>query len=226
MNEVRLSRTLRSAGIALFAALLATGCAKRDSIIVGSVPDDYRTNHPITISEQEEAIDIPVAASSHRLSANQKAALDGFFANYDVQAGAPISILVPSGGANELAASEVARDMARHLSQGGIPGHRITTYAYSTGSSTASAPIRVTYTALRAQAGPCGRWNADLLNNAENKHYTNFGCASQNNLAAQIANPADLLGPRKPSPIDAENRGVAISDYKEKIDLFEPNINY
>lgn len=226
MNEVRLSRKFRAIGLALFAAALATGCANRDSIVVGSVPDDYRTNHPITISEREEVVDIPVAASSHQLSVEQKTALDGFFARYDAHAGAPVSILVPSGGANDLAASEVARDMARHLARNGIPRHRIATYAYSTGSRDASAPIRVKYTALRAKAGPCGRWDADILNNADNKHYTNFGCASQNNLAAQIANPADLLGPRKPSEIDPENRGVAIRDYKDKVDLFQPNLAY
>ena len=49
---------------------------------------------------------------------------------------------------------------------------------------------------------------------SENKHYANFGCSYQNNLAAQIANPADLLGPRKQTPIDAENRGVVIDDYQ------------
>ena len=41
-------------------ALLAAGCAKRDSITVGAVPDDYRTNHPIIIAEKEETLDLPV----------------------------------------------------------------------------------------------------------------------------------------------------------------------
>ena len=52
---------------------------------------------------------------------------------------------------------------------------------------------------MRAQTDKCGRWPEDLLHDAENKHYADFGCSYQNNLAAQIANPADLLGPRKPS---------------------------
>lgn len=226
MLRVCLSRTVRTGGALLVLAMLSTGCAKRDSIIVGSVPDDYRTNHPITISEKEEVIDIPVAASSHRLSRQQQNALDGFFADYDVHSGAPISILVPSGGANDLAAAEVARDMAHHLAKSGIPHHRISTFAYSVGAADVSAPIRVKYTALRASAGPCGRWDEDILGGADNKHYTDFGCSYQNNLAAQIANPADLLGPRKPTEIDAENRSVAIGDYKQKIDLFEPTVNY
>ncbi len=59
---------------------------------------------------------------------------------------------------------------------------------------------------MRAQTDKCGRWPEDILETSENKHYANFGCSYQNNLAAQIANPADLLGPRKQTPIDAANR--------------------
>ena len=51
---------------------------------------------------------------------------------------------------------------------------------------------------------------------SENKHYADFGCSYQNNLAAQMANPADLLGPRKPSTIDAENRGAVIDVYRAR----------
>ena len=34
----------------MLAAMLA-GCATRDHVVVGAVPDDYRTNHPIVIGE-------------------------------------------------------------------------------------------------------------------------------------------------------------------------------
>ena len=53
------------------------------------------------------------------------------------------------------------------------------------------------------------------MSNSENKHYANFGCSYQNNLAAQIANPADLIGPRKLSEVDAEKRGVVIDEYRK-----------
>ncbi|MBW8682682.1 CpaD family pilus assembly lipoprotein, partial [Klebsiella pneumoniae subsp. pneumoniae] len=77
-----------------------------------------------------------------------------------------------------------------------------------------SAPIRLSYSAMTASTGPCGQWPKDLLETADNKHYANFGCASQNNLAAQIANPADLLGPRASTTIDAERRGKVIDAYR------------
>ncbi|TIW33178.1 MAG: pilus assembly protein CpaD, partial [Mesorhizobium sp.] len=56
------SRTYRPAipVLAVAAAALLAGCAKRDSITVGAVPDDYRTTHPIVIAEKNEKIDLPV----------------------------------------------------------------------------------------------------------------------------------------------------------------------
>ena len=75
--------------------------------------------------------------------------------------------------------------------------------------------MRLVYSSIQAQTGQCGRWPADLLDTADNKHYANFGCSYQNNLAAQMANPADLLGPRKQTSIDAENRNEVIDIYRE-----------
>ena len=49
----------------------------------------------------------------------------------------------------------------------------------------------------------------------ENKQYHNLGCASQNNLAAMIANPADLLAPRGMSEIDAARRATVIDNYRQ-----------
>ena len=96
----------------------------------------------------------------------------------------------------------------------GIKRDRIVVTSYQSVSPEASAPIRVSYISVRAQTDKCGRWPEDILETSENKHYADYGCSSQNNLAAQLANPADLLGPRKSTDIDAENRGAVIDVYR------------
>ena len=48
----------------------------------------------------------------------------------------------------------------------------------------------------------------------QNRSYWNFGCASQNNLAAQLDNPMDLVAPRAMTPIDAQNRSKVIQTYR------------
>jgi pilus assembly protein CpaD len=213
---VRLRGAGRAAILTLAAAGLLAGCAKRDSITVGSVPDDYRTNHPIIVDEREERIDLPVGIGDHAMSRVQRIALDGYMAHSDAGAGAPVTILYPSGTANAAAASLVAADIARHIHRAGVPGGRVVSMPYEAGAPDSTPPIRVSYMRMKASTGQCGRWPDDLLQTTENKHYANFGCASQNNLAAQMANPADLLGPRAPGEIDAENRGSALDQYKAR----------
>jgi pilus assembly protein CpaD len=212
------SQTIRRPLAALLAAAslsLLAGCAHRDSITVGAVPDDYRTNHPIVIAEQEQVIDLPVAAGERGMTNSQRVSLDGFLDGYDRSATPVVTITAPVGSANELAAADAAGDFRRFLRSRGIRESRIMMTSYQAPSVDISAPVRVAYTAMRAQTNKCGRWPEDILDNPENKHYADFGCSYQNNLAAQIADPADLLGPRKLSEVDAEKRGVVIDEYRK-----------
>lgn len=214
--------------LAAAAVALVSGCAKRDSVVVGAIPDDYRTNHPIVIAEKEEKLDLPIAASARGATASQRASLEGFLSNYDRSAAPPVTIVKPSGSANVVAAAEAAKDFAQIARSAGVPAHRIMIASYQASADEVSAPVRVSFVAMRAQTGPCGRWPKDLLETSENKHYANFGCSYQNNIAAQIANPSDLLGPRKQTPIDSANRGRVIDDYQVYggSDGFRPSTSY
>ena len=223
----RLVRPATALAAAAVAALLA-GCANRDSVTVGSIPDDYRTNHPIVIAEKEEKIDLVVGTSDRGATRPQKAALEGFLAGYDRTAAPVLRIMTPQGASNDVAAAEAAHDFARIARKDGVPDNRIMIVPYQAGSAEVPAPVRVSFTAVRAQTNKCGRWPDDILKNADNKHYANYGCSMQNNVAAQLANPEDLLGPRKQTPIDAANRTAAIDNYQTApADRdFEPNIGY
>lgn len=208
-------RAIPALAVAAVAVLLA-GCARRDSITVGAIPDDYRTTHPIVIAEKNQKIDLPVGAGDRGMTGSQRDTLLGFLDGYDKSAAPTLTIQVPSGSANEVAATAAARDFARLAVAGGIKRNRIVVVSYQAASSEISSPVRVAYVSVRAQTDKCGRWPDDLGDTAENKHYADFGCSYQNNLAAQMANPADLLGPRKPSTIDAENRGAVIDVYRSR----------
>ncbi|MFC3208659.1 CpaD family pilus assembly protein [Aquamicrobium soli] len=200
--------------LAALAISLLSGCANRDSVTVGAIPDDYRTNHPIVISEKNETLDLPVAASARGMTQSQRATLLGFLDGYDKGAAPTLTILAPSGSANEVAAAAAARDFSRLATRNGVHSSRIAMLSYQADPNEVSAPIRVSYAKLRAHTDKCGRWPDDIADTTENRHYANFGCAYQNNLAAQLANPADLLGPRKQSSIDAANRSRVIGVYR------------
>ncbi|MES0199545.1 CpaD family pilus assembly protein [Mesorhizobium sp. M0011] len=202
--------------VAVVVVALLAGCAHRDSITVGAIPDDYRTNHPIVIAEKNQKIDLPVGAGDRGMTGSQRDTLSGFLDGYDKSAAPALTIAIPIGSANEIAAAAAGRDFARLAVASGIKRNRIVMTSYQSDSAETSAPVRVAFISVRAQTDKCGRWPDDLGDTSENKHYADFGCSYQNNLAAQMANPADLLGPRKPTTIDAENRGAVIDVYRAR----------
>jgi pilus assembly protein CpaD len=211
----RRSRPVLLALATLSLALLA-GCANRDHIIVGSVPDDYRTSHPIVISDREKVLDVPIGASALRLTRGQRSLVAGFLSGYDRETGAPMRILVPANSANAASAFVIAGEIEDIARASGVHGGNILVQTYQVTAPDASAPIRVTYYALTASTDQCGRWPEDLMKTSENKHWANFGCSYQNNLAAQVANPTDLIGPRATTSVDPENRANAINQYKSR----------
>ncbi|MEZ5807707.1 MAG: CpaD family pilus assembly protein [Zhengella sp.] len=214
--------------IALAAATALGGCGalKRDHVTVGSVPQDYRTNHPITIAEREAVYDLPVAQDARGLSRAQTEAVRGFMAGYERSSGSDVQVIVPVGTPNAAGAARVAGDLVNLLTRHGVPANRITTYSYEGGAEAASAPVRITYTRLTASTSKCGRWTEDLASSPENRNYADFGCSYQNNLAAQVANPADLLGPRPVGEIDGPRRADVIDKYETGNSGFTPNISY
>ena len=49
----------------------------------------------------------------------------------------------------------------------------------------------------------------------ENRQYWNLGCANQRNLAAMVANPADLVQPRGETPSSTQRRTVVLDKYRK-----------
>jgi len=199
------------------------GCAKKHSenhFTVGSVKSDYKSRHPIVLSEQEQTLDVPITSSMRDLPVASKSSIRGFVSGFKSSASGHMTILLPTGSPNESAARTISKKMVEVVSNAGVPSQRISMVTYYAGDHGSAAPIRLSYAAVNASVTGCGKWTADLTENKENKNYHNFGCATQSNLASMISNPADLIGPRGMSSIDAARRAKVIEDYRTAT---EPN---
>ncbi len=216
-DTIRMARKFAFAVALTVSAVTLTACgANQDRLSTGALPDDYRTRHPIVIAEAEHTIDIPVASGDIRLPQGTRDVIQGFAADYASTSSGAIQILLPSGSSNAHAARAVRREIRSLFVAAGIPANRLFETSYQADSQGDAAPIRLSYHAITAKTEPCGNWPKDLVaDTSQNRNYENFGCASQSNLAAQIANPADLIAPRKMSPIDAARRGQVIKDYRD-----------
>lgn len=201
----------------LISLSLMSGCANynKSHFTVGSIPDDYRTRHPIIVSENENAQDIVVPTHANRLPLRGRDIVRAMGYKFKASGSKSIAILIPSGSANERAARKAASDAVSELVQTGISRSEIIIKHYDAANHGTAATLRLVYTDLSASIdSKCGQWNEDLMDTKENKNYANFGCATQNNLAQQIANPADLLGPRAMSEIDSTKRTSVIEDWR------------
>ena len=219
------SSSLKTATLVSLTAVMMAGCAKRDNIEVGAIPDDYRTRHPIVIAEENKQMVIPLGQAARDMTVAEKGSIGSFLQIYSDTGSGPISIAVPAQANNAAAAAHTAREVAQIAKKMGINAP-IRHTAYQPDINQNNPPLIVSFSGMAAKAGPCGRWPEDILSTPDNKQYENFGCAYQNNLARQIANPMDLLGPRRIGQIDAANRDKVIGDYREGASEFEPNIQY
>ncbi len=87
---------------------------------MGSIPDDYRTNHPISISEQEVHLDVVVGVSDKGISIAQRQVIQGFVAQYKANGSGPVQVMLPSAGLNAAAARRVQPDIVDALRRGGV----------------------------------------------------------------------------------------------------------
>lgn len=208
---------VRVVAIGGLAATLAGCYTQREARV--TYPNDYRQRHPITLQNGQSTVEVFLGQNRGGLSPAQRADVLAFARSWKREATSGILIEVPAGGATERAAADSLREIHSIFAASGIPGNGVRVRSYrATGASLAS--IKLNYTRLTAEAGPCGRWPHDLgptydSNFMENRQHWNFGCATQRNLASMVDNPADLVQPRGETPTMASRRSVMMDKYRK-----------
>ncbi len=201
---------------ASLAALTMVGCKHvYDPVrVAGWTLIDPAQRHPILVSQEPTDHFIPVARGTLGLTPAQRAELIDFVNRYRAtDAGnSRLVVSVPSGAANEVAAMNSVLEVRNLLADYGFSEASISVEAYDA-QGAGQPPIRVSYLRYVAQPPECGDWSTNLAYEPTNLPYPNFGCATQRNFGAQIANPADLLGPRSETARSSERRDQVWSRY-------------
>lgn len=212
-SKVRVSAV--TSAIAL--SLMLGGCAsyQKDHFTVGSVPQDYRTKHPIVVTQSQISEDLIVTSNMKGMSFRQENVVNEFLGRFRRSGAKVIRIMLPAGSHNEAAARRVGHDIVKFMKDERIDRHQIAVSRYHASNHGDAATIRLAFDSVDAAVtSECGQWTDDLTDTTENLNYNNYGCATQNNLAEMIANPEDLLNPRGQSEIDAERRDNVINDWR------------
>lgn len=205
--------------LAVSAALLSlTACRsfEDNNRITGWNLVEPSQRHPIMVSQEPSKLVLKVARGSYGLSTEQRAKLYNFASEYraNYSSNSKLVIQAPSGGPNEVAAMQAVAEIRHLLREGGFDETLITLEAYHD-ESDPQPPVRVSYQRYVAEGPECGNWTSNMATQTDGLNQANFGCNQQKNLAAMVANPADLLGPRGMTPRDGTRRDAVWEKYRK-----------
>ena len=180
-------------------------------------PVDIRQRHPITLREGRQTVEVFLGRYRGGLTPSQRADVLSFAQSWRHDATSGIIVDVPTNQATARSASDALRQIYSIFAASGVPRNAVHARNYRV-AGTALASIKLNYAKMVASAGPCGQWPKDIGPSSgsdymKNRPYWNFGCSMQHNIAAQVANPADLVQPRGMTPASEARRSVAIDKY-------------
>lgn len=160
--------------------------------------------HPISVDSQIVTLTIALDPSVEDLTQIDKARIRAFADAYLNGGHGPLTVTAPSGASDDLNGQETASDIRRYLYDQGVDWSRITGATYRSGEN--SRELILSYTHYVATASECGDWSGERARGFRNLRSANFGCATQNNLAALVADPHDLIEPAGSTSADASAR--------------------
>ncbi len=202
-------RTLKTLllACALAPALIATGCKSAESY-GGPVPDAYLTGttldrNPIRVARKTVYLEVNLNPLDGHLRLAELEKIRGFVADYRDHGHGPLIMSLPKNHANEeLAVKAVAEAREIAWSQG-VDYQKIKGSAYDAAGQ-AAAPVIIAFLSYEAIAPDCPQKSGfDFADAKSNNDMPSLGCSVRTNMAAMIADPADLLGER---PLDAGDR--------------------
>jgi pilus assembly protein CpaD len=198
-------------GSALAALLLLGACATPASGLKQADTPPVNPGELYKMQAEQAPDEIRLGQHPDGLSDHQRAALVDYARGYIEAGGEQVVIRTPAGGGE--AAARMAQAANAVLEAAGLGEREIALDVYA--ADTPGAAIRLVYERWRAKPIVCGQsWNS-LTNTRDNQTQSNFGCAVTANMAAQIADPRDISGPRTMDASDADRRATVLDKYRK-----------
>jgi len=193
------------------AALALTACASGPTTAAGPASPTVLDSWAARVQVVAQPDEIRLAPHPTGMSGNQARALADFHARWVQAEGGVITVAAPVGteGPGAYRVSADARDFL--VSQGAAPT-QVQLIGYDPAGAP-DAPIVVGFKRYVAVTPRCGDWPS-VTRTASNQPISNLGCAVAANMAAQVANPGDLVGARPMDPADAGRRTAVLGKYR------------
>ncbi|MEO1167366.1 MAG: CpaD family pilus assembly protein [Pseudomonadota bacterium] len=188
-------------------ALLAVAAGTLSACAGGPVNQGLSPVNQPVVSRSDYVFDVD--ASGDTLSYSEQARLADWFETLELGYGDRVSIDDPSPYGNTGRRQAVAELAGRY-------GLLLADRAPVTAGQIAPGRMRVVVSRMQAEVPNCPNWDRDSLWNYDGSTGSNYGCSTNGNLAAMVANPEDLVrGQRGDGTIDPRTTSRAIDSYRE-----------
>lgn len=172
----------------------------------GPVNRGMESVHQPLVSRSDYAMDVGISPAG--LAPGEEARLAGWFDTLKLGYGDRISIDDPTPYGRT----------ASHGAISGVAAHYgllVSGEAPVTDGQVPANSVRVVVSRSSARVEHCPDWDKASQPNFAGSTSSNFGCATNSNLAAMVASPEDLVrGQESAGPIDARSASKAITAYR------------
>lgn len=174
---------------------------------------DVQEQFPITVEPQVATLAVQVDGGLNSLGRGEEQRIAAFAQRWKARGQGLMNVATPSGGGDS---AEAVAQVKKVLAANGIDKGAVQFTTYNPASGDTQAPITLSFVAYAAMAADCGGdWSRNLGFEPRNMPRPEFGCSSQHNLAAIVADPRDLIEPQTSDPADALRRSIVIEKYQQ-----------
>ena len=203
------------AGTACLAAL-AAGCQAHGMHRLAQPDLTYEQRHPIVVGFRPVGVTVHADPYEGGLNAVDQTEVAAVARQYRTNGYGPIWLQVPPPGVHDHAVQQSIHQVRSIVSREGVDGSVVQVRSYGNLAAYPDQParMRLVFQRYTAEAGPCGEWPENIAHMPDNTEYHNFGCAYQRAMAAQVADPRDLLGPRGTGERNSLRRADVFEKYQ------------
>lgn len=160
--------------------------------------------HPIAVDSQ--TVTMTLAQAGGGLSSLDEARLRAFANSYMSNGHGALTVTAPTQNG--------ASDVRDALNRFGVPLASMVEADYRGGEGS-TRDIILSFTRYVATPSACGIWEGMRERDYRNMSSPNFGCATQNNIAAMIGDPHDLIAPAAMSDPDSATRIRGVTAFRK-----------
>jgi pilus assembly protein CpaD len=211
-----LDKSVQTAAALALLGLAAAGCSSP----MANGPEhalSVERKFPISVEPQMTTIGVRIDPGLQRLDPAEVARVEAFADRWKERGQGAVTVSAPQGSPNQRAGEAAMMQTVSILTKSGVPMHMISRTGYPASAKPGEPPVTLSFMSLSAVSADCASlgWPDNLGFSPRNTVWSSFGCATQNNIAAMVANPRDLAEPQPMGDADATRRLKVIETYRK-----------